>query len=367
MRVFTGRGLALRFSPPANIFICYHPDLDKRQVVEYSHGRVCRRAPIATVSSPTPCRRSSGRQSRMEISITIIRRWFDYTGMTIEETKDWGWKSVLHPDDLQNCIECWTKAFTTSSDYEVEYRFKRASDGVYRWHIGRAFPLRNENGEIIQWVGTCTDIDDQKRARDELEKRVAERSMELAGAREKLQAVLDAATEVSIIAVDTGVLITVFNHGAERMLGYAAEEMVGKQSPLIIHLESETIARSRELTEEIGKPVQGFDVFVEKARDGQREEREWTFVRKDGQTTRVNLAVTASYDANGAIMGFLWVATDITERHQSREDFARSSASLFLIWQTTRYSFETSRIGSPTGIRAPKGCMAGAKRRRSGR
>jgi PAS domain S-box-containing protein len=247
------------------------------------------------------------------------RRWFDYTGMTIEETKDWGWKSVLHPDDLQNCVECWTKAFTTSSDYEVEYRFKRASDGVYRWHIGRAFPLRNQNGEIIQWVGTCTDIDDQKRARNELEKRVAERSMELAGAREKLQAVLDAATEVSIIAVDTGGLITVFNHGAERMLGYAAEEMVGKQSPLIIHLESETIARSRELTEEMGKPVQGFDVFVEKARDGQREEREWTFVRKDGQTTRVNLAVTASYDANGAIMGFLWVATDITERTKAEK------------------------------------------------
>ena len=247
------------------------------------------------------------------------KRWFDYTGMTKEQAKDWGWKPVLHPDDLQNCIERWTKAFTTARNYEVEYRLKRASDGVYRWHIGRAFPLRNQNGEIIQWVGTCTDIDDQKRAHDELEKRVAERSVELAGAREKLQAVLDAATQISIIATDTEGLITVFNRGSEQMLGYTSDEMVGKQSPAIVHLESEVIARGRELTEEMGKPVQGFDVLVEKARNGQHEEREWTFVRKDGKTLTVNLAVTASYDTNGTIIGFLGVAMDVTARTRAEK------------------------------------------------
>ena len=77
----------------------------------------------------------------------------------------------------------------------------------------------------------------------ELEKRVAERPVELAGAREKSQAVLGAATHVSIIATDTHGLITVFNHGAEQMLGYASDEMVGKQSPAIIHLESEVLAQ----------------------------------------------------------------------------------------------------------------------------
>jgi PAS domain S-box-containing protein len=126
-------------------------------------------------------------------------RWFDYTGMTVEETKDWGWKKVVHPDDLPDVIERWTEAVTSGSKYEVEYRFKRASDGVYRWHIGRAFPLRNKNGEIIQWVGTSTDIDDQKQAHHELEKRVAERSLELAGAREKLQAALDEETQQAMI------------------------------------------------------------------------------------------------------------------------------------------------------------------------
>jgi PAS domain S-box-containing protein len=156
-------------------------------------------------------------------------------------------------------------------------------------------------------------IDDKNRPYD-LEKRVVERSMDLAGAREKLQAVLDASTHVSIIATDPQGLITVFNQGAEQMLGYSADEMVGRQSPANIHLESEVLARGRELTKEMGKPVQGFDVFVEKARNGQHEEREWTYVRKDGQTLTVNLAVTPSYDTDGTIVGFLGVATDVTAR-----------------------------------------------------
>jgi two-component system sensor histidine kinase/response regulator len=127
------------------------------------------------------------------------KRWFDYTGMPIEHAKDWGWKEVLHPDDLPKVTARWKDALTTGSNYEAEYRFKRASDGIYRWHIGRAFPLRNSNGEIIQWVGTSTDIDDQKQAHQELEKRVAERSLELAGARGKLQAVLDEETQQALI------------------------------------------------------------------------------------------------------------------------------------------------------------------------
>ncbi len=122
------------------------------------------------------------------------QRWYDYTSMTFDQTKDWGWEPVLHPDDLRNCIDRWTKAFTTGGDYEVEYRFKRAADGIYRWHLGRAFPLRGPNGEIIKWIGTCTDIDDQKRAeanlrteRDDLEQRVLERTAELSRSNRDLE------------------------------------------------------------------------------------------------------------------------------------------------------------------------------------
>ena len=122
------------------------------------------------------------------------QRWFDYTGMTLEETLGWGWQPVLHPDDLQRCIDRWTHSITTGAPYEVEYRFKRASDGVFRWHLGRALPRRNEAGEIIQWAGTCTDIDDFKQTQDALlkmndalEVHVNERTAELVRSNADLQ------------------------------------------------------------------------------------------------------------------------------------------------------------------------------------
>ncbi len=96
------------------------------------------------------------------------RRWCEYTGLTFEETKGWGWQAVLHPDDLQICLERWTHSIETGEYYQVEYRFRRASDGDYRWHLGKAVPLRDEDGAIIKWFGTSTDIEDQKRSEESL-------------------------------------------------------------------------------------------------------------------------------------------------------------------------------------------------------
>jgi PAS domain S-box-containing protein len=119
------------------------------------------------------------------------KAWFDYTGLTLEETKDWGWSAVLHPDDRKTCLDLWTHSFTTGEDYEVECRFKRGTDSAYRWHLGRALPMRDELGEIIHWVGTCTDVDDARcskemlqTANDELGLRVLERTSELHAAKE---------------------------------------------------------------------------------------------------------------------------------------------------------------------------------------
>ena len=122
------------------------------------------------------------------------QHWFDYTGMTLEQTRGWGWQPVLHPDDVQNYVERWSECVRTGSPYEVEYRFKRASDGAYRWHLARALPVRGADGKIQKWFGTCTDIDDQRRAQDalrhareELEVRVRERTVELREANTALQ------------------------------------------------------------------------------------------------------------------------------------------------------------------------------------
>lgn len=136
---------------------------------------------------------------------------------------------------------------------------------------------------------------------------------EILDTQSRLQAVLDAATEVAIIAMNLNGVITVFNRGAEWMLAYDADEMIGTQTPLILHLPAEVESRGRELSSQFGRPIQGFDILVEEARQGTHEEREWTYVRKDGQQIPVTLLVTAMRDASGYITGYLGIAKDLTE------------------------------------------------------
>ena len=90
------------------------------------------------------------------------RRWFEYTGMRDGDVDANAWTGVTHPDDLPVVLSRRAQSLAQGSVFEVEYRF-RAGDGTYRWHLGRAVPIRDELGEIDFWIGTATDIDDQKR------------------------------------------------------------------------------------------------------------------------------------------------------------------------------------------------------------
>jgi PAS domain S-box-containing protein len=147
-------------------------------------------------------------------------------------------------------------------------------------------------------------------------KKSEERLAELSA---RLHAVLSAATELAIVAYDLDSRITVFNAGAERMLGYRAEEMLGCEGPGCLHLPAEIRAHGERLQAEFGRPLRGFDVLVERARQGGHEEREWTYVRKDGSTLTVSLIVTGVHGADGQLQGFLAIATDVTERRRAGE------------------------------------------------
>ena len=105
------------------------------------------------------------------------QRWIDYTGLNLEESCGFGWDKLLHPDDRQRRQDRWDEASRTGEAYEIEYRFQGA-DGGYRWFLGRAMPLRDAQGKIINWLGTCTDIDAQKRAAEAL--RESQESLNLA-------------------------------------------------------------------------------------------------------------------------------------------------------------------------------------------
>src|SRR4029077_4693660 len=93
----------------------------------------------------------------------LNQRWLDYTGLTIEEARGWGWKAAIHHDDLPQLLDIWQGLLTSGKPGELEARL-RLDDGVYRWFLFRVEPLRDSQGTIVKWYGTNTDIDDRKRA-----------------------------------------------------------------------------------------------------------------------------------------------------------------------------------------------------------
>jgi PAS domain S-box-containing protein len=91
----------------------------------------------------------------------LNQRWLDYTGLSIEAARDWGWKVAIHPEDLSRLLDVWHKLLASGEPGEWEARLRRF-DGAYRWFLFRAEPLFDETGNIVKWYGTNTDIDDRK-------------------------------------------------------------------------------------------------------------------------------------------------------------------------------------------------------------
>lgn len=95
------------------------------------------------------------------------QQWYDFTGVPAGSTDGEGWNGIFHPDDQDKAWERWRHSLATGETYEIEYRLRHRS-GAYRWVLGRALPVLDEGGAIVRWMGTCTDIDAQKRAEEEL-------------------------------------------------------------------------------------------------------------------------------------------------------------------------------------------------------
>lgn len=94
-------------------------------------------------------------------------RWYEFTGLTAEQSIGWGWSGPLHPDDVARAEARWKESTDTGRPYEIEYRFRR-HDGAYEWFLARAVPVRDEDGQVVRWLGTCTGIDQQVRTAQEL-------------------------------------------------------------------------------------------------------------------------------------------------------------------------------------------------------
>jgi PAS domain S-box-containing protein len=127
-------------------------------------------------------------------NIYFNQQWVDYTGLSLEDSHGHGWTTPFHPDDKQRAWGAWQNATQNDSDYSIECRLRRM-DGAYRWWLIRGVSLHDEHGKVVNWFGTCTDIDDIKRAdhelqqhRHHLEELVEQRTAELNMARKQAEA-----------------------------------------------------------------------------------------------------------------------------------------------------------------------------------
>ena len=110
-------------------------------------------------------------------------RWYEFSGFDRESVGDESWTPLLHPDDIQPCLDIWYESVRTGRPYEIEYRFLDRKTGNYLWHLGLALPVRDDRGEIVRWFGTCTDIDSRKRVEEALRESEARQARAFAAAR----------------------------------------------------------------------------------------------------------------------------------------------------------------------------------------
>ncbi|WP_186434999.1 PAS domain S-box protein [Gillisia sp. Hel_I_86] len=229
-------------------------------------------------------------------------------GYTKEELLGLNVFDITHKDDIAKNVLLLKEFISGNKSYlHNEHRFIH-KNGSFVHVIMSVSVVKNDDGSPLYFIGQITDITPRKIAAQKLQETLA-----------KLEAILDSSTHVSIIGTDIEGTITTFNRGAENLLGYSKEEMIGKESPVKVHLKKEIIKRGKELSEELNENIENFEIFTALANRGRHDTREWTYVRKDGMHFPVQLTVTPVKDKD-TIIGYLGVAAEITEIKRAEKE-----------------------------------------------
>ncbi|RYY77000.1 MAG: PAS domain S-box protein [Gammaproteobacteria bacterium] len=223
-------------------------------------------------------------------------------GVSAEEVKEDATHvfNVVHPDDIGWVSESISASAASLKNWNVTFRIIHPRRGEI-WVRGEARPEQLKGGDTL-WHGYLQEVTEEKLAAIKLQEINALR-----------EAIFDAAS-VAIISTDTKRVIKTFNKGAERLLGYSAAEVIDKHTPTEFHLESEIKARAAALSREFGTDIpSGPEVFSAKSRQGDEDENEWTYVRKDGSHLPVIVTSSVLRSADGEITGYMGIARDISE------------------------------------------------------
>lgn len=243
------------------------------------------------------------------------------TGLEPADMINNGWIQIVHPEDREANIRKWLHSVNTGEEFICEHRFKM-QNGEYRWQLSRAIPQKDNYGNIQMWVGTSTDIQEQKMFTQELEKQVQERINELAllneelvNSEERYHLMVSEVQEYSIIFINHEGLVQNWNKGAEKIKGYVAEEIIGQHFSVFYtdydkkNQLPNTLLKQAELS---GKAMQ----------EGMR-------VRKDGSVFWANVVITAIYSKDGHVVGFSKVTHDLTEKKLADDKLRMNAEQLF--------------------------------------
>lgn len=208
-----------------------------------------------------------------------------------------------------------------------------------------AAPIRASDGAVTGVATVIRDATEQVEAEERiralnatLEGQVAERTAALQ-ASFALQRAVIANAGYSVIATDLDGTITLFNPAAERMLGYTAEEVVGRMTPAMFHDPDEVARRAESLSAEIGRPVEpGIHAFIIPPRGGRTETTEWTYITKGGERLPVLLNVSILHSDDGRDLGYLGIAIDLSERYRHEAEMRAAEAG------TWNYDVATGRV-----------------------
>ena len=253
------------------------------------------------------------------------RRFYDYTGRSFSELDGWGWKSLIHPEDLERTLASWTRALQTGERYEIEYRMRR-HDGEYRWHHGSAAPLRDAQGRPQRWFGTCVDIEGEVRSAQILEGMVEERARELRASESRFQDYMQHSPALTWIK-DSKLRYVFVNRPWEALQGRTLAQVKGRDD---FEVFPEDVARERRAEDDEVLQRRTTIRNVRARRTVDTQDRHWLVVK-------FPLA-----DPGGGV-GVAGVAIDISSRIKAEEQARRYSDDVRRLLDRLIFTQESER------------------------
>ena len=228
-------------------------------------------------------------------------QWIQYTGMPAARQLGNGWVEQVHAEDRPRMVGQWREAIARVQPFDSEFRLRRA-DGTYRWFHAQATPLRDNEGRLLRWLGTFTDIHDRKQAES---------------VQARLAAIVESSSDAIISKSLDGRILT-WNKSAEMMFGYSNDEIIGQ--PISLLIPSDYQLEESALIEQIrtGKRVQQYETIRR---------------RKGGTCIQVSLTVSPIIDAHGLVNAVSTIARDITARKRTEETMTQQRRLIELSYE----------------------------------